>query len=127
MQATTWSKRGYERHRVTEAGWPFRCLEGSQSTAREHFSGPGLLWIGIRGSPSMPYHPRWTAFVCNALLYAALLWPLFLVAPRTIRRHRRARRGLCLACGYPVGESAVCSECGKAVRQPKPHRDPAAG
>ena len=27
----------------------------------------------------------------------------------------RARRGLCPACAYPVGEAAVCTECGKAV------------
>jgi hypothetical protein len=54
----------------------------------------------------------------NTLFYAALLWLLFF-APFTLRRHLRARRGLCQACAYPVGEAAVCSECGAVVRSKK--------
>ncbi len=75
--------------------------------------------------PDLPFGPQLTAghlpyavaglgFGFNTLFYAALLWLLFL-GPFTLRRHLRARRGLCPACAYPVGEASVCSECGKAV------------
>ncbi len=63
----------------------------------------------------LPYGVAAPGFGFNTLFYAALLWLLFF-GPFTLRRHLRARRGLCPACGYPVGESAVCSECGKRVR-----------
>jgi hypothetical protein len=53
-------------------------------------------------------------FAINTLFYAAILWAIFAVL-RAIRRTRRASRGLCPACAYPVGESAVCTECGAAV------------
>ncbi len=29
-----------------------------------------------------------------------------------LRRFLRLRRGLCPKCAYPMGEAAVCSECG---------------
>ena len=32
-----------------------------------------------------------------------------------LRRFLRVRRGLCAKCGYPMGGSPVCSECGKAL------------
>ncbi len=35
--------------------------------------------------------------------------------PFALRRFIRRKRGLCPACGYPTGESAVCSECGKVL------------
>ena len=66
-------------------------------------------------APSLPYRPVWPGFALNTLFYAGVLWLLFLFAPRTLRRHVRARRGLCPACAYPVGDSPVCSECGRAV------------
>jgi len=33
-------------------------------------------------------------------------------APKSLRRRRRIKRGLCPACAYPVGQSPVCTECG---------------
>ncbi len=32
-----------------------------------------------------------------------------------LRRFLRVRRGLCAKCAYPMGESDVCSECGKPL------------
>ncbi len=58
----------------------------------------------------LPLRPIWPAFAVNTLFYAALLW-----SPFALRRIIRVKRGLCPACGYPMGESAVCSECGKAL------------
>jgi len=56
------------------------------------------------------------AFAANTIFYAALLW-LLIPGPFALRRFARVRRGLCPACAYPCGESAVCSECGLALQQ----------
>ncbi len=76
-----------------------------------------MKWLEQTELDTFPYRPIWPGFALNTLFYAALLWLLFLLAPRQIRRHVRVRRGLCPACGYPVGESAVCSECGTPRRR----------
>ena len=100
-----------------KTGWPIHCLGGGGATSgalllqgkapfatRRVINGLGLP-IGL-----LP-----VGFGFNTLFYAALLWLLFLFAPLTLRRRLRARRGLCPACAYPVGDAAVCSECGKAA------------
>jgi hypothetical protein len=58
--------------------------------------------------------PIWPGFAINTIFYAAILWALF-IAPGSVRRMIRRRRGLCPACAYPVGTSPVCTECGKPV------------
>ena len=58
--------------------------------------------------------PYWPGFAINRLFYATILWLLF-VAPGFARRRIRIKRGLCPACGYPVGTNPVCTECGKPV------------
>ncbi len=63
----------------------------------------------------IPYAPIWPGFAVNTILYAAILW-LLICGPFALRRFIRVKRGLCPACAYPMGESAVCSECGKALR-----------
>ncbi len=35
--------------------------------------------------------------------------------PFALRRFLRVRRGLCPKCAYPMGESSVCTECGRAL------------
>ena len=75
---------------------------------------PGWIVPSEHRFRRLPLRPIWPGLAVNTLSYAALLW-LLLFAPSTFRRHVRARRGLCPACGYPVGESAVCSECGRAT------------
>jgi hypothetical protein len=64
---------------------------------------------------SFPLLPIWPGFAINTIFYAAILWLLF-AFPFMIRRRRRIKRGLCPACAYPVGDSAVCTECGKQVK-----------
>ena len=51
------------------------------------------------------------SFAVRTLFYSALLW-LLILGPFTLRRFLRVRRGRCAKCGYPIGESGVCSECG---------------
>ena len=69
--------------------------------------------MGYFGLPkALPLRPMWLCFVINSLLYAAIL-----AAPMVIRRYSRFRRRLCLRCGYPIGQSAVCTECGQLIKR----------
>ncbi len=61
-----------------------------------------------------PLAPLWPGFAINTLFYAAILW-LLIPGPFALRRFLRVRRGLCPKCAYPMGESAVCTECGGAL------------
>jgi len=69
--------------------------------------------IGIR-ERFLPFLPIWPGFAINTIFYAAIVWIIF-VAPFALRRFRRIKRGLCPACAYPIGSSAVCTECGVTV------------
>ncbi len=120
------------------AGWPFRALvrysgyEPSPGTV-----GPGWnaasdarlspLLVGLSIPPQwlpswlpierpLPLAPLWLGFVANTLFYGCLCWPL-LISPVSLRRHRRARRGLCIKCAYPVAGLNLCPECGTATPQ----------
>ena len=59
----------------------------------------------------IPVKPIWPGFAINTIFYAAILW-LPVVGLGALRRRRRIKRGLCPECAYPVGDSAVCTECG---------------
>jgi hypothetical protein len=116
-------------------GWPCLCLQaewehkfetgdGLQTQAQNpQITTTGFLLLADRlGLPSfysqlprlLPLRPIWPGFAINTLFYAAILWLLF-AAPFALRRMRRIKRGLCPACAYPVGTSAVCTECGEPV------------
>ena len=58
----------------------------------------------------------WPGFAINTMFYAGVLWMVF-AFPFVLRRRRRIKRGLCPACAYPVGQSPVCTECGKPIEQ----------
>ncbi len=62
----------------------------------------------------LPLRPLWPGFAVNTLFYAAILW-VVICGPFALRRLIRMNRGRCVRCGYPLGESAVCSECGKTL------------
>lgn len=63
----------------------------------------------------LPLRPIWFGFIADSLLYAAVLWGI-VAAILLWRNKRRLKRGLCPVCKYPIGSSAVCSECGTAIR-----------
>ncbi len=71
-------------------------------------------WLSTHyGFTALPAHVLWPGFLLNTMLYGAVMYlPFALFA---VRRWNRVRRGLCPRCGYPMGESAVCSECGNAL------------
>ena len=64
----------------------------------------------------LPFGLIWPGFGINTLFYSIMLW-LLIPGPFVLRRLIRRRRGLCPKCAYPMGESAVCSECGKELPQ----------
>ncbi|MHC4711610.1 MAG: hypothetical protein ACYTA3_14740 [Planctomycetota bacterium] len=80
---------------------------------------PWALDLGGRQGPMglprvLPLRPILIGNAVNTVSFAAVLWAIAL-GPGTLRRFIRRRRQLCQACGYPVGESELCTECGHAV------------
>jgi hypothetical protein len=66
----------------------------------------------------LPYEPNWILFIAFAVvigigLFSVVYGPL--VLRRSFRRSTRRQHGLCPACGYPMRDSSVCSECGEAL------------
>jgi hypothetical protein len=105
-------------------GWPCLTLRAEAATrttmqaSRIYYSN-GLRLPGAsrtRGSIVLPIMPLWPGFAINTVLYAAVCWLLF-AAPFVLRRRLRLRLGRCPNCAYPVGQSPVCTECGKPVRR----------
>ncbi len=66
------------------------------------------------GSYPLPTRPLWLGFAANTVFYATLL-ALLMRGPFALRRFLRVRRGLCPKCAYPMGESSICSECGRSL------------
>ncbi len=108
------------------AGWPCLSLRGTRADGiRDQqissISSGLITWKRLpkpgtaRGA--IPLLPIWPGFALNTLVYAAILWLAFL-GPFALRRFLRVRRGLCPKCAYPMGESAVCTECGIALPKP---------
>ncbi|HWB19251.1 MAG TPA: hypothetical protein VG711_03040 [Phycisphaerales bacterium] len=108
------------------AGWPMYSFTGVKLDLTKEFILPTLNempWyqdsknIGIIDLPGkftgrmLPWHPIVFGFIVNTLFYALILW-IAIYIPRSMIRERRWRRGLCPDCGYPVGSSPTCTECG---------------
>lgn len=116
-----------------EAGWPMPALTGSFWTMGSRLNSriqqsipipirlvyPSNTRATADDCTLVPILPLWPGFAINTLLYAATLWLLF-AGPFALRRAIRRRRGLCIACGYPIGSSPVCTECGAAVTSKQP-------
>jgi hypothetical protein len=118
----------------TIAGWPFRCLDAATQVPEPGFPNPHRYSHGFAVSVTVdygfgpidkekrpiPFSPLWPGFAVNTLSYALILW-LLILGPFAVRRSIRRRRGLCPQCAYPMGEAAVCTECGKPLpSRPRP-------
>ncbi len=123
---------------VIRVGWPSVAFQwdswlelevsgGSKATNRFDGHPPYTAWhIGLKPPDlllpqpidqwrRLPIRPAtWLGLSANTFFYATLLW-LLIPGPFVLRRLLRVRRGLCPKCAYPMGESAVCTECGKAL------------
>lgn len=60
-----------------------------------------------------------SGFILNTLIYSALSLPILLI-PAALRRHHRARKGLCTSCGYDIAGLATCPECGTQKKASDP-------
>ncbi len=87
-------------------GWYWSRGNGDAVLSHAFVIREGWLWVPLR--------PIWPGIVINTLFYAVVVWLLTCI-PFVLRRLNRIRRGLCPKCEYPMGESAVCTECGKAL------------
>ena len=106
------------------AGWPFLAVRSSHRWRSPITSATirtdqlsGVLrpsWLRLSDDAALPCLPIWPGFAANTVCYATIL-AVLCYSPFALRRFIRHRRGLCMRCGYPMGESAVCSECGKAL------------
>ncbi len=110
----------YESRWVHAFGWPvvsmWRDYVLGGSSKYELLHGLRVPFLpSDRGLPrAVPLRPIWTGFAVDTLFYATVLW-LLIPGPFVLRRFVRLKRGLCVKCAYPMGESAVCTECGKAL------------
>lgn len=119
------------------AGWPARSMRWDIYDDMAHIAGStdywpwqshGIIISGIdppgwlirqdewRFQRRLPIRPIWPGFLINTLFYAALLWLLF-CGPGKVRRFVRIRRGRCPKCGYPIGQSPMCTECGADLKR----------
>ncbi len=116
---------------VCQVGLPFRSLSIHRNRVESDL---GMYWIlaaeppkNWRGGLSIPdcangirqirygrWLPTqiiWSGFTANTIFYAALLFGM-VAMPHTLRTRWRIKCVQCPACGYPIGTSPVCTECG---------------
>jgi len=106
----------HARHLCTGVGLAFGWPVAGLVTHTEPDRIPALGWRPNRfdivtKTPMRIYVP---GYFFDVIFYTAIAFVLFLV-PGMLRRFVRRRRGLCVVCGYPVGVSDRCSECGEVI------------
>jgi len=111
---------GREIRNAEGRGWPAYSLwyEIDDSHSR---SVKGGIQVGTRHAPMqddavprvLPLRVIVPGFFVDTLFYWAILWIPFV--PPIWRRHLRIKRHQCQFCGYPIGISPACTECGKPV------------
>ncbi len=60
------------------------------------------------------YRPVAIGFLLNTLIFTSVFCIPLLIVPY-VRRRLRSRSYACIACGYPLGRSSQCPECGSAL------------
>jgi len=107
---------------IVDTGWPLRSMRSvlvhrGQGSSELH--GGLIVDAGAASDAILPTAPLRFGFLANSLLSAAVLLGLTSLSV-ALRRAKRRRRGLCAACGYPVGTSPVCTECGAPISRGAP-------
>lgn len=98
-------------------GWPMRGLYGgwimTLTPGRNDYTVKmdGLKMIGGANGRLIPVRPLWGGLLINALAYGGISW-IVLTGGMWARKERRRRLNRCIACGYQIGQSTRCSECG---------------
>ncbi len=83
--------------------------------SRPRYNKPFKYDAGGNGDPRTSSTRQCISLYGLALLLS--LYPTITFIRGPLRRHRRRKRGLCLACGYNLtgNVSGACSECGVAI------------
>ena len=108
-------------------GWPlvslrFEAVLDGSSSASDLTTVSGGWRLPWRTNPLelgvvFPYRVIPSAFAADTAFYVVVIWVLAGGA-QAVRRRIRTRRGLCPNCAYPIGESPVCTECGRELPSP---------
>lgn len=119
------------------AGWPARCLRARIIGRGDDSPGPGgvfrtglgpqrVHWnqweqaiiVDDRAPDASQYRVLPRGIIATGAILNLLVWSIpgvLIAAACSLRRAVRRRRCLCPACGYPVGRSDACTECGAPV------------
>lgn len=65
---------------------------------------------------SLPLRPAPFSFLANWLVWSVVALGI-LLGTLFARSELRRRKGLCVACGYPIARFPTCPECGEQVRR----------
>ena len=97
---------------VQQMGWPFPVIE--QKRMWWDWNDPTLN--GPEPDPALGL--MMAGLLVNPLLLGIGAWALLVfpwIAAIVVKRRSRRRELCCMACGYPVGVSPICTECGGAL------------
>jgi len=100
-----------------KAGWPLRSfasmslVDPNEDESQIISATKAIEFPFNLGAHRLPYGPMWQGLIANTIFFAAIVW-LMIRGPWETRRRWRELRGKCGACGYPAGDSSVCTECG---------------
>ncbi len=98
----------YESRFAEAWGWPLLSMWYQTDKA---FSPHRTIRAGLPvAGRVLPLRPIWIGFAGNSALFA--LGVLLLSCPFTTRRFSRLWHDRCVKCGYPIGVSPRCTECG---------------
>jgi hypothetical protein len=133
---------------IDRRGWPLPALEGrAVGTMDANSPTPYVAEVGYLLRPEtkafglaaqqqtfassesladlriIPTRPLWPGLIINTLLMSAAWWVLFTIGAaglNALPSRSRARRGLCIHCGYDLAglDSPTCPECGKPRSAP---------
>jgi hypothetical protein len=104
-------------------GWPLRCMWYEANTVTLGSAVSYKLQGGLEVSQPLgglpvggilPLRLIPLGFVGNSLLYALLVLAVLLIYCGA-RRAIRIKRRQCPICGYPFGQTRVCTECGRRL------------
>lgn len=78
----------------------------------------GITTVQFSTARILPTTIIWRGFLINSAGYAGAIYLLLLggSAPFSMRRWVRRRQRCCESCGYRIGASVVCTECGSDLK-----------
>jgi hypothetical protein len=101
----------FESRLADARGWPLPSLYSVTEralSANKSVHGGFAVFDSI-----LPLRPVWSGLLLDSAFFAFVA--ALLCAPLAIRRFRRLWQSRCVKCGYPIGQSRRCTECGRVL------------